>query len=172
MTVREYTRLQLAESQLEAAIGLFIVGRDRFSTITLAGAADVILSRLALDKDKSNFTDTLMQDAIRNGAAARTRADHGREINDILFINDMKHMDRDEEGFVDMDPDECAFGAIMKAMVNFIAIVGRKHPLATAFLLWVSKNMDPKKYNVNCDPNWQPEDAQVDQTNKREEGGA
>jgi len=153
MTVREYTRLQLAESQLEAAIGLFIVGRDRFSVITLAGAADVILSRLALDKDKSNFTDTLMQDAIRNGAATRTRVDHGREINDVLFINDMKHMDKDEDGLIDMDPDECAFGAIMKAMVNFIAIVGRKHPLATAFLLWVRKNMDPKKYNVNSDPN-------------------
>jgi hypothetical protein len=80
---------------------MFIVGRDRFFVITLAGAADVILSRLALDKDKSNFTDTLMQDAIRNGAATRTRVDHGREINDVLFTNDMKHMDEDEDGFVD-----------------------------------------------------------------------
>ncbi|CAE6868261.1 hypothetical protein R69658_07994 [Paraburkholderia aspalathi] len=161
MTVREYTRFQLAENQLEAAIGLFIVGRDRFSVITLAGAADVILSRLALDNSESNFTDTLMQGEIRSGAVARSRVDHGREINDVLFINDMKHMDKDEDGFIDMDPDECAFGAIMKAMVNYIAIVGRKNSLATAFLLWVNKNIDSKKYNVSSDPNWQPEDAQV-----------
>ncbi|WP_321927588.1 hypothetical protein [Paraburkholderia guartelaensis] len=156
MTTREYTRLQLAERQLEAAIGLFMVGRDRFSVITLAGAADVILSQLALDKDKSNFTDALIEEAIRNGAAERTRAEHGRDINDVLFINDMKHMDKDEDGFVEMDPEECAFGAIMKAMVNYIAIVGREHRTVAAFLFWVGKNMDPKKYNLSGDPNWKP----------------
>ena len=171
MTVCEYTRLQLAESQLEAAIVLFITGRDRFSVITLAGAADVILSRLALDKDKSNFTDDLMQDAIRNGAEVRTRAEHGREINDVLFINDMKHMDKDEDGFVEFDPQECAFGAIMKALVNYIAIVG-KNKLAKAFLWWIRENMDPKKYNVNCDPNWRPEEAQAAPAAKVEEKGA
>lgn len=160
MTVREYTRLQLAECQLEAAIGLFMVGRDRFAVITLAGAADVILSQLAFDKDKSNFTDALMEEAIRNGTAERTRAEHGRAINDVLFINDMKHMDKEEDGFVDMDPEECAFGAIMKAMVNYIAIVGRKHSTVAAFLLWVGRNMDLKKYNLSGDPNLKHEDAQ------------
>ncbi|SIT48175.1 conserved hypothetical protein [Paraburkholderia ribeironis] len=160
MTFREYTRLQLAERQLEAAIGLFVVGRDRFAVVTLAGAADVILSQLALDKDNSNFTDTLMEEAMRNGAAERTRAEHGHAINDVLFINDMKHMDKEEDGFVDMDPEECAFGAIMKAMVNYIAIVGRKHPTVASFLLWVSKNIDPKKYNLSGDPNLKPEDGQ------------
>lgn len=164
MTTREYTRLYLAERQLEAAMGLFMAGRDRFSVITLAGAADVILSQLALDKDKCNFTDDLMQEAIRNGAAERTRAEHGREINDVLFINDMKHMDKDEDGFVDMDPEECAFGAIMKALVNYVAIVGREHKLVRAFLFWVSKNMDPKKYNVNSDPDWKPANCSTTQS--------
>ncbi|SEU45510.1 hypothetical protein SAMN03159335_07338 [Burkholderia cepacia] len=172
MTVCEYTRLQLAERQLEAAIGLFMVGRDRFAVVTLAGAADVILSQLAFDKDKANFTDTLMEEAIRNGAAERTRAEHGRAINDVLFINDMKHMDKEDDGFVDMDPEECAFGAIMKAMVNYIAIVGRKHPTVAAFFFWVSKNMDPKKYNLSGDPNWKPEDAQDPAFNEGEKKGA
>ncbi len=58
----------------------------------------------------------------------------------------------------------------MKAMVNYIAIVGRTHPLAIGFLLWVSKNTDPQKYNVNCDPNWQREDAQVTPYFEREKG--
>ncbi|WP_321885897.1 hypothetical protein [Paraburkholderia bannensis] len=162
MTVKEYTRLQLAEYQLDAAFGLFIAGRDRFSVITLAGAADVILSQLALNKDKSNFTDDLMQEAIQNGAAERTRAEHGREINDVLFINDMKHMDKDEDGLVEMDPEESALGAIMKALVNYIAIVGREHERVRLFLLWVSKNIDPKKYNVNNDPDWKPSEPEAE----------
>lgn len=160
MTTREYTRLQLAECQLEAAIGLFIAGRDRFAVITLAGAADVLLSQLAFDKNKSNFTDALIKQEIRNGGAERTRAEHGRVINDVLFINDMKHMDKEEDGFVDMDPEECAFGAIMKAMVNYIAVVGHKHPTVAAFLLWVVRNKDPKKYNRSDDPDLKHENEQ------------
>ena len=101
----------------------------------------------------------------------RTRAEHGREINDVLFINDMKHMDKHEDGFVEFDPQKCAFGAIMKALVNYIAIVG-KNKLAKAFLWWIRENMDPKKYNVNCDPNWRPEEAQAAPAAKVEEKGA
>lgn len=50
MTLKSYTRFELAENQLEAAIGLFGSGGDRFSVISLAGAADVILSRLVLNR--------------------------------------------------------------------------------------------------------------------------
>lgn len=50
MTLKSYTRFELAENQLEAAIGLFGSGADRFSVISLAGAADVILSRLVLNR--------------------------------------------------------------------------------------------------------------------------
>jgi hypothetical protein len=172
MTVREYTRLQLAERQLQAAIGLFMAGRDRFSVITLAGAADVILSQLALNKDKSNFTDALIEEAIRNGATEKTRGEHGRAINDVLFINDMKHMNKDDDGFLDMDPEESAFGAIMKAMVNYIAIVGRQNRTVVAFFLWVNQNIDLKKYNLNGDIDSKPDDAQAIPATKDEKTGA
>ena len=49
MTTRTYNRLELAENQLETAIGLFVSGGNKFSAITLAGAADVILCRLVLN---------------------------------------------------------------------------------------------------------------------------
>ena len=60
MTNKVYTRLELAANQLEAAISLFVAGRDRFSVITLAGAADVILSRLVINAGRENFTDSVI----------------------------------------------------------------------------------------------------------------
>jgi len=65
MTIKTYTRLQLAADQLRTAVCLFIAGRDRFSVITLAGAADVILSRLVLNSGQENFTDAIIRLAHR-----------------------------------------------------------------------------------------------------------
>ena len=60
MTTRTYTRLQIAADRLRAAVSPFIAGRDHFSVITLAGAADVILSRIVLNSGQENFTDDIV----------------------------------------------------------------------------------------------------------------
>ena len=85
-----------------------------------------------------------------------TRASHGRQINDTLFINDLKHMDDGEDGYIVMDVDECALGAILKALANYVMIAGREKDFVKAFLAWVLLNLDPTKYNIYCDPNWKP----------------
>jgi hypothetical protein len=104
---RTYTRFELAENQLTSAIGLFVTGRDRFSVITLAGAADVLLSRLVMNQGPENVTQRLgKQDAERNTPVAL--AAHGKAINDLLFINQLKHMDDGDDGFIELDPEECA----------------------------------------------------------------
>ena len=65
-------------------------------------------------------------------------------------------MDVDEDGFIVMDVEECALGAILKAVANYVMIAGRDKNFIKAFFAWVRLNLDPKKYNINCDPDWKP----------------
>lgn len=154
MTLKTCTRFELAEHQLEAAIGLFVSGRDRFSVISLAGAADVILSRLVINRGQDNFTELSLKRGLDRGGIVETREAYGKSMNDTLFINQIKHMDDDDDGIINMEPEECALGAILKALVNYIILEGHQKDFVQAFKLWVRLNLDPKKYNVNCDPNW------------------
>lgn len=153
MTAKVYNKIELAENQLKTAIELFVSNGDKFSTITLAGAADVILCRLVLNAGKENFTEF----SLRHTSSQHdneTKESHGRKINDVLFINALKHMDRDEDGYVVMDVDECALGAILKALANYIILSGSEKDFVKGFLVWVRLNLDPKKYNIYCEPNW------------------
>ena len=161
MTNKAYTRLELAANQLEAAISLFVAGRDRFSVITLAGAADVILSRLVINSGQENFTESILRSEIEQYGADRTREEVGKEINGTLFINHLKHMDDDDDGYIDIDLEECALAAILKSLANYVTLAGRKDAFVQAFLVWVKLNLDPKKYNVDCNPNWMPSSSVV-----------
>ena len=155
MTTRAYTRLELAADQLYAAVCLFITGRDRFSVITLSGAADVILSRLVLNSGHENFTDSIAQMEVEKGGRERTRTEVGKAVNDMLLINQIKHFDPGDDGTVTVsDLDECAFAAILKGMANYVTLAGSREDWVMAFFLWVKENMDSKKYNVNFDPTW------------------
>lgn len=157
MTIKTYSRLELAQNQLEAAIGLFVSGGDRFSTISLAGAADVILSRLLISCGTENFTEFSLRIERERGGDPGSRESHGKDINDTLFINHLKHMGDDDDGFIEMDPEECALAAILKAVANFVSLSGKQHDFVQAFMAWVRVNLDPNKYNVHGDPSWNPQ---------------
>lgn len=156
MSLRTFKRIELAESQLQTAIGLFVSGGDKFSVISLAGAADVILCRLVSNIEKENFTEFLLKKAAAKGGESETIQSLGRCINDTLYINDLKHMDDGEDGYIDIDVEECALGAILKALANYVILAGRNKDFVQAFMAWVQLNLDPKKYNIYCDPNWKP----------------
>lgn len=158
MSKQIYKRITLAENQLETAIGLFVSGGDKFSVISLAGAADVILCRLVLNLGKENFTEySLKKTAAKSGCYDETIQSHGRCINDTLFINDLKHMDVGDDGYIDIDVEECALGAILKALANYAILGGQDKDFVLAFMAWVQLNLDPKKYNIYCNPNWEPD---------------
>jgi hypothetical protein len=155
MTSKTYTRHQLAADQLRTAVCLLITGRDRFSVITLAGAADVILSRLVLNSGQENFTDSIIRMDVEKGGPERTRAEAGKAVNDMLLVNALKHFDRGDDGTIEVgDLEECALAAILKAMANYVALSGTKEDWVQAFFFWIKQNLDPKKYNVDRDPNW------------------
>jgi hypothetical protein len=153
MAAQIYERLDLATNQLETAVGLLIGGHDRFSVITLAGAADGILTQMVSNRGEKTFTELL---ARKDHDKTMTLSRMGSHVNTILFINELKHMDKREDGYVVMDAEECALATIMKALANFVTLRGGEVDFVQAFLLWVRLNLDPHRYNVNCDPNWKP----------------
>ena len=127
MTTRTYTRLQIAADRLRAAVSPFIAGRDHFSVITLAGAADVILSRIVLNSGQENFTDDIVKlEALRTGIE-RTRQEVGKAINDMLLINALKHFDKGKDGILEIDNlEECALAAILTAIANYVVLAEKK----------------------------------------------
>jgi hypothetical protein len=153
MVAQIYQRIDLTVNQLETAIGLFVSGHDRFSVITLAGAADGILSQLVNNKGEETFTEILVKE---DDDQTMTRGKMGNHVNNLLLINSIKHMDKGEDGYVVMDIEQCALATILKAMANFMTLRGNEVDFVKAFLTWVKLNLDPKIYNVDCDPNWTP----------------
>src|SRR5579871_2279833 len=108
MNKTKYNRFDLASTQLKTAIRLFVTGGDRFSVITLAGAADVIFSELVTREKKENFTIFL----LKKEQDERRPQEAGKEINDILSINVLKHFDPGDDDYISLDVEESALGAI------------------------------------------------------------
>ncbi len=136
---KEYKRLDLALNQLKTAIGLFTSSGDRFSVITLAGAADVILSQHVTRQKRKNFSRMIAEQDERLSDYKTV----GREINDALCINTFKHLDPGKEKYVDVnDLDACCIAAILKALVNY-KILDRQNGgiLIELFRSWLSNNI-------------------------------
>ncbi|RUR09115.1 hypothetical protein [Legionella sp. km772] len=143
-TPKTYQRFQLAAKQLETAIMLFLTEQDRLSAITLSGAADVIFCELVNRQGKKNYTDILASDE----GSRRSREELGREINDLLYINSLKHFDNGDEEYIKLDVSECAVAAILKALVNYNMLDGKDDNLIIAFRYWVKMNLDPERYDL------------------------
>jgi len=150
MKLNIHSRVKLACQQFETAVKLFLTGGDRFSVITLAGAADVIFCQTLSRRGIQNLTQYIA-DTKKD---SRPIGKIGREINDLLHINDLKHMDDQSDVYVDMNLEECALGAILKALANYHALDERNQIFVDGLKAWVKANLDPSIYNVNCDPNW------------------
>lgn len=152
MAEQTITKLALAQSQLETAIGLFVSRRDRISAITLAGAADGILHGLVLKAGKQPFSDyALAMTEALGGDTPKKRA-FAKYVNDKFHINDLKHMDEGDAGELALDVDQSAFGAIVKAIANHHILVPEHPPYIKAMLAWAWKFYDGKTIREEAPP--------------------
>ncbi len=142
---KKVTKLVLAQQQLKTAIGLFVSRTDRVSAITLAGAADGILHGLALKAGKQPFSDYAMGVSEALSGETPAKAKYARHINDKLNINDLKHMDEEEEDDVTIDTDVSALGAILKAIANHHLLVPEHPDFIKAMLQWTWMFWDGEK---------------------------
>jgi hypothetical protein len=145
MTDVTFTKLALAQQQLETAIGLFVSRRDRVSAITLAGAADGILHGLVLKAGKQPFSDYAMGVAEALSGQTPAKAKYAKHINDKLNINDLKHMDEGGAEEIELEVDLSAFGAILKAIANHHKLVPEHPDFIKAMLYWAWMFYDGEK---------------------------
>lgn len=90
-----FTKLEIAERQLDRAIRCLLDEDDPICAITLAGAADVVSGGLLKNKRESSAFDELMQEAMACYVleAGEKRADVRAELQDIFNWprNELKH---------------------------------------------------------------------------------
>lgn len=131
-----HSKLDIAREQLRTAVMLYCSGRDRFSAITLAGAADVILSQLLLSEGKKNFSDLLMKKEAEANGSFPVRSVHGRFVNDMLMINAMKHMDREDDDYLEMDVRISGLATVGKSVSNYVKFRGDDVDFVEVFKCW------------------------------------
>jgi len=134
------SRFELAECQLKTALILMNEGYDRISVITLSGAADVILCKLIDIDNRINFTKILMNNEIKQNNSKTKISEFGKELNDILAINKLKHFDKTDFEFEEFDIDELALGAISKAMANLLILKGENNLVFQGIKAWIECN--------------------------------
>ena len=142
-----HNKLDIAREQLRTAVMLYCSGHNRFSAITLAGAADVILSQLLLNKGKENFSDVLMKkDADATGSMPE-RAVHGKAVNDMLMINAMKHLNPGDDDYLEMDVRISGLATVSKAVSNYVMLCGDRADFVEVLRCWARvftpKGLDP-----------------------------
>lgn len=137
-----YHKKDIAIMQLQTAVKLFLLGLDRSSVITLAGASGAILDRLVRDAGKEPFVDYACRlHNIRAGYTPR-RTSYAHHIEKKLGIITHKHMGRKDSETVELDLEEMAFDALTRAMSDYVKLNGKEEPFVNAFFnwAWVNKN--------------------------------
>jgi len=92
MAAVKLSRFEIASKQLETSIELFVSGRDLLSAITLAGAADTILSALVLRAGKEPFVDLVVKIRQAQTGVTPSRNELQSFMNNFLGINAIKHL--------------------------------------------------------------------------------
>lgn len=138
-----YHKFDIARCQLETAIRRFLQdGCDMFSAITLAGAAGELFQSLVVRAGKIPFVDSMVQVEQQKGKQTPSRGEMRRHLNGVLFINEMKHLDKGRDEIVSFDAEECATAAILQAIADYKTLTGEEPNSMKAFLAWTYVNLD------------------------------
>jgi hypothetical protein len=71
-----------------------------------------------------------------------TRSKIIKHINARLFINEVRHFDDWNDEFIELGDEECATGAILKAIADSRTLTGEESAAMKVFLGWTYKHLD------------------------------
>jgi hypothetical protein len=145
MTVEKHSKLDIATRQLETAVHLYLGGDDRYSVITLAGAANSILTALVLKAGKEPFADYARRahDAIKGSMPPRGK--FMSHLNRALGINALKHMDQGDDEIVEFNIDKSSRDTVLIALSNYRKLTGKDEPFMVAFLKRLLDDTPPEE---------------------------
>jgi hypothetical protein len=136
MSVKPYTPVELAVSQLDTALDLYLAGIDYIAVITLAGAAEEILGHIAKSKTGTNAL-TNQADILRRlheifEEAPMREKDAKYDLN--LYKNLAKHADHKQSPVIYMDAKDEAADMLERAIENYKLAVGQPTDKIERFL--------------------------------------
>jgi hypothetical protein len=142
-----YHKFDMARGQIETAIRLFLTdGADMFSAIALAANAGDLFHALVVRAGRKPFIDDIvLLESKRHPGKTPPRYKMVTHVHDVLFVNEVKHLDdAREEGdeIVEFDAEEAAIGAILKAIADYQTLAGERSQAMNAFLGWCYQNLD------------------------------
>ncbi len=121
MSEQAYDKRCIALTQLEAALRLFFEGRDYFSVITLAGAAEELFGKMLSRSGKGNSLEELTA-----GAVAVYKHLFGEEIGAKGFAdranrarNALKHLDAGGHPTITLNVREESIDILNRAIDNY-----------------------------------------------------
>jgi hypothetical protein len=144
MTEARYHKKDIAQWQLETAVRLFLLGKDRSSVITLAGAAGNILDRLVRNEGKEAFVDFARRVYREKVGYIPKRKSYSHHIDMKLGIVAHKHMGENDPETIDLDLEKMAFDALTRSLADYIKLNGQGEPFVKSFLKWAWTNTDVK----------------------------
>lgn len=145
MAETRYNKRDIAKVQLMTAVRLFLLGKDRSSVITLAGAAGTILDRLVRNEGKETFVDYACRVHRELVGYTPKRQSYSHHINKKLGIIEHKHMGEEDQETVELDLEKMAFDALNRALADYITLAGQEEPFVRSFLSWAWENKDGPK---------------------------
>lgn len=137
----KFHRKEIARSQLQTAINLFLNNVDLSSVITLAGAASNILSQLVRNAGETPFIDFACEVyESHNKGQTPPREKYNHHIDKLLGISVHKHMSSKCPLTISIDLEKCAPYALTKAVADYVTLYGQQENLIKAFLAWSYKH--------------------------------
>ncbi len=137
-----FHKRDIARSQLETAVDLFLRGLSYHSVITLAGAASGILSGLVHAAGKETFVDysRRVHEGMRGHMPKRDTYAH--HIEKILEISAHKHLSERDTPNVELDLELLADNALARAIADFVTLYGQSESFVRAYLqrAWVTRD--------------------------------
>lgn len=121
MSHRAYDKKCIALAQLETAVRLFLEEQDYFSVITLAGAAEEILGKLATRAGRDSSVTSLKQAALAIHLHLFDEPGNEQEIADRAnrARNALKHLDARGNPTITLDAREEAIDMLNRAIDNY-----------------------------------------------------
>lgn len=130
---KSMTKQELALSQLNVAVRLYLQDEEYPAAITLAGAAEEILGKLAMSMGHVPSFKRKVRDLCE-----MFQAIWGREANEKDFAdlrnrarNELKHIGNGDP--ITLDFEREAVALLTRAFENHILVIGSPHPLQHAF---------------------------------------
>ncbi len=137
----KFHRKEIARSQLQTAISLFLNNVDLSSAITLAGAASNILNQLVRNAGETPFIDFACEVyEFHNKGQTPPREKYNHYMDKLLGISAHKHMSSKCPLTISIDLEKCAPYALTKAVADYITLYGQQESFIKAFLSWSYKH--------------------------------